>query len=419
MGPQGQGQGSGPGMGGGQGRRMGSGLGPGMSSSAAVRNLLQDIEPVLRGMTMTRTFFHPFYGEDMMIVAVPIVNPAGNITGAVILNSPVQGVNQFLGRVYWAVALIGLAAVVLTLFIARRLARGIARPLREMEETAAAMAEGRYDRRVTITTQDEIGQLGVSLNTLAQELGRFVERMEQMEKLRRDFVANVSHELRTPLTIIRGYSEALRDGTVNEQGQAERFTRLIVSETERLERLIHDLLDLSRLQAEQYVMEIEPIPLDEVALSVLTLLQEKAATKGVELTSRIEKNLPPIPGNGDRLVQLLLILLDNALKYTPTDGKISLALTRSAEEPDQPLLLEIHDNGAGIPAEDLPYIWERFYKVDKSHSREDQGTGLGLSIAREIIERHGAKVEVKSVVGQGTSFVLRFKTEQGRDLQAV
>lgn len=405
----------GQGMGGGQGRRMGSGQGSGVSSTAAVRNLLQDIEPVFRGQTMTRTFFHPYYGEDMMIVAVPITNPAGTINGAVILNSPVQGVNQFLGRVYWAVALIGLAAVVLTLFIARRLARGIAQPLHEMEETAAAMAEGRYDRRVTITSQDEVGQLGVSLNILAQELGRFVERMEQMEKLRRDFVANVSHELRTPLTIIRGYSEALRDGTVTEPGQAEKVTRLIVTETERLERLIHDLLDLSRLQAEQYVMEIEPIPLDEVALSVLTLLQEKAAAKGVELANRIEKSLPPIPGNGDRLVQLLLILLDNALKYTPAGGRITLNLALSSDRTEPELVLEIRDTGAGIPPEDLPFIWERFYKVDKAHSREDQGTGLGLSIAREIIERHGAKVAVESAVGGGTGFVVRFPivTAQG------
>ena len=348
-----------------------------MRSSTAVRNLLKDIEPVFAGQTLTRTFLHPYYNEDMMIVAVPIYNAAGAISGAVILNAPVQGVNDFLARVYMAIGVIGLLALGLTLLVVRRLSRGIVRPLKEMQETAAFMAEGRYDNRVKITSQDEVGQLGQSLNTLAQELGRFVERTEQMEKLRRDFVANVSHELRTPLTIIRGYTEALQDGTVTQPEQAQRFTKLIVGETERLERLISDLLDLSRLQAHQFVME---------------------------LVWNHAEMIPPIPGNGDRLVQLMLILLDNALKYTQPQGRVQVELSCA----EQTVTLGVSDDGAGIPAADLPFIWERFYKVDKAHTRENHGTGLGLSIAREIIERHGATATVSSEPGQGTSFVLQF-----------
>jgi signal transduction histidine kinase len=378
--------------------------GGGMRSSTAVRNLLKDIQPVFSGQVLTRTFFHPYYGEDMMIVAVPIINSSGATIGAVILNAPVQGVNRFLTQVYMAIGLIGLFALGLTLFIVRRLSRGIVRPLREMEETAASMAEGRYDKRVEITSEDEVGQLGSSLNTLAQELGRFVAHTEQMEKLRRDFVANVSHELRTPLTIIRGYTEALRDGTASEPEQTERFTKLIVSETERLERLINELLDLSRLQARQYVMEVEPIPLAEVVDSVVSLLKEKAAAKGVGLSWQADNIISPIPGNGDRLVQLMLILLDNALKYSQPTGKVSVTLV---QEQDQ-VIVTVADNGAGIPPEDLPFIWERFYKVDKAHSRENHGTGLGLSIAREIIDRHGAKATVESEPGKGTTFVLQF-----------
>ena len=384
----------------------------GMRSSTAVRNLLKDIEPVFAGQTLTRTFFHPYYGEDMMIVAAPIINAGGAASGAVILNAPVQGINDFLSRVYLAIGLIGLLALALTLFIVRRLSRGIVRPLREMEETAACMAEGRYDNRVKITSQDEVGQLGQSLNTLAQELARFVERTEQMEKLRREFVANVSHELRTPLTIIRGYTEALRDGTVTDPQQAERFTRLVVSETERLERLISDLLDLSRLQAKQFVMELESIPLAEVVDNVVAMLRGKYADKGVELIWHGVEKIPPIPGNGDRLVQLMLILLDNALKYTQAQGRVSVDL----QQADNLVTLTVTDNGAGIPAADLPFIWERFYKVDKAHTRENHGTGLGLSIAREIIERHGATVAVSSEPGQGTTFVLQFpaQTPQGQ-----
>jgi signal transduction histidine kinase len=374
------------------------------STSTAVRNLLKDIEPVFSGNILTRTFFHPYYNEDMMLVAVPIVNVGGAISGAVILNAPVQGVNDFLARVYMTIGVVGLLALGLTLLVVRRLSRGIVRPLKEMQETAAFMAEGRYDNRVKIASQDEVGQLGQSLNTLAQELGRFVERTEQMEKLRRDFVANVSHELRTPLTIIRGYTEALQDGTVTRPEQAQRFTKLIVGETERLERLISDLLDLSRLQASQFVMELEMIPLVEVVDNVVTMLRGKYAEKGVELIWHGAEMIPPIPGNGDRLVQLMLILLDNALKYTQPQGRVQVELNCA----DQTVTLVVSDDGAGIPAADLPFIWERFYKVDKAHTRENHGTGLGLSIAREIIERHGATVAVSSEPGTGTRFVLQF-----------
>ena len=391
-----------------QGTGMSGGAGSGgMRSSTAIRNLIKHIEPVFAGQEMTRTFFHPYYGEDMMIVAVPIANVNGAITGAVILNAPVKGVNDFLMRVYMAIGLIGLLALALTLFIVRRLSRGIVRPLREMEQTAACMAEGRYDNRVRITSEDEVGQLGQSLNTLAQELGRFVARSEQLEKLRRDFVANVSHELRTPLTIIRGYTEALRDGTVTDPSQKSRFTNLIVNETERLERLISDLLDLSRLQAQQFVMELEPIPLIEVVDNVVDMVRGKYADKGVELVWKHGEMIPPIPGNGDRLVQLMLILLDNALKYTQPQGKVTVDLQLA----ENMVMLTVADDGAGIPAADLPFIWERFYKVDKAHTRENHGTGLGLSIAREIIERHGATVAVTSEAGKGTTFVLQFPVQ--------
>ena len=401
--PEGMGRGMGPGRG--QQNQQNHGQGPGgMRSSTAVRNLLQDMAPVFRGEVLTRTFFHPYYGEDMMIVAVPVINAAGAASGAVILNAPVQGFNSFLTRVYLAIGLTGLLALALTLFIVRRLSRGIVKPLRAMEETAASMAEGCYDKRVEVTSRDEVGQLGESLNTLAQALSGFVARTEQTEKLRRDFVANVSHELRTPLTVIRGYTEALRDGTVTDPEQAERFTRLIVGETERLERLISDLLDLSRLQAEQYSMEVEPIPLDEIIDSVVGMLRVKAKEKGVTLHWDHDGRIPPISGNGDRLIQLMLILLDNAVKYTPDGGAISIDL----KHVDGQAVVTVSDTGVGIPSEDLPFIWERFYKVDKAHTRDNHGTGLGLAIAREIIDRHAAKVAVNSGEKQGTTFVLTF-----------
>ena len=412
------GQTYGPGMGMGPGRGKnqpgddsGPGMGRKMKNSAALRVLLQDFAPVFQGEILTRTFFHPYYEEEMMMVAVPVVNTAnGATTGAVILNAPMQGLNSFLTRIYLAIAVIGVLALILTLLIVRRLSRGIVRPLRDMEATAAAMAEGCYDRRVVTSSRDEVGQLGESLNKLARELAGFVSRTQQMEKVRRDFVANVSHELRTPLTIIRGYTEALRDGTVTDPEQTANFNRLIVTETERLERLINDLLDLSRLQSGNAVMDVEPIPLADVVDNVVGLLQSKAAALGIAIEWR-RSEVPPIQGNGDRLVQLLLILLDNAMKYTPSGGKVTVRL----ESLPGKMSLTVADTGKGIPEEDLPFIWDRFYKVDKAHSRASQGTGLGLAIAKEIVERHGAGITVTSAENCGTQFVVEFVSVNNRE----
>lgn len=400
---RGPGMGMGPGKG--QGMRRNEGQSPGnMRSSPEARSMLKELEPVFKGETLTRTFLHPYYEEEMMIVAVPLLKSDGTVNGVIVLNAPVQGLNDFLHRLYVAVSLTGLLALVLTLFVATRLSRSISRPLRDMQETAASMARGAYDRRVEITSQDEVGQLGQSLNVLANELGVFVAQTHQAEQLRREFVANVSHELRTPLTVIRGYTEALRDGTVTDPVQAQKYQQLIVTETERLERLIRDLLDLGRLQSGHYKLALEPVPLPDIVDSVLLMLRPQAEEKGVSLQAEFEEAMPTIVGNGDRLTQLLLIFLHNALKYTPFGGKIGLRAWRQEET----VVLEIADTGAGIPAEDIPRIWDRFYKVDKAHTREDEGTGLGLAIAREIIERHGASVDLTSVPGQGTKVTLRF-----------
>ena len=378
----------------------------GMRSSTAVRNLLKDIEPVFAGQTLTRTFFHPYYGEDMMIVAAPIINAGGAASGAVILNAPVQGINDFLSRVYLAIGLIGLLALALTLFIVRRLSRGIVRPLREMEETAACMAEGRYDNRVKITSQDEVGQLGQSLNTLAQELARFVERTEQMEKLRREFVANVSHELRTPLTIIRGYSEAIVDGTVVDQVQIDSFLHMVRDEAVRLERLIKSLLEMSKLQTAESGHSFTSVRLTEVIQHVQQMMLPLAEAKQIALLVETDPDLLPVAGDRDRLIQLLLILADNAVKYTPSGGAVTLSLKQTETGV---VRCRVQDSGIGIPAEDLPYIWERFYKVDKSHRQDEGGAGLGLAIARQIIDLHKATVSVTSELGAGTRIDLDFK----------
>ncbi|MDT8901422.1 sensor histidine kinase [Anaeroselena agilis] len=354
------------------------------------------------GQTWAKTYYHPYYEENMLIVAVPLIRQNGTVNGTVMINAPIEEIDNFLQHIYKYLSYAGVVAILFAVVLAAYMARGIARPLRAMRETAAALAGGNYDQRITVTTSDEVGDLGQSLNSLAHDLGEYVRRMELADKMRRDFVANVSHELRTPLTIMRGYNQALQDGTVTDCGQVRKYHRVMGDEILRLEKLIAELLDLSQLQANGAGLEIEQVSLAEVVDNVSTLLKQKSEEKGVTVVIQIDPSVPSVQGDGDRLTQLVLILMDNALKFTQPGGQIAARLIAG----DDGVSLSVADTGAGIPVEDLPHIWERFYKADKS--RSSGGTGLGLAIARQIIELHGATVEVTSACGDGTTFTIRF-----------
>lgn len=398
-------------MGRGPGWRMNGGPGPGsfgppgmgFQTQGGIYAIIDQLDPVYNGNIWTKTFNNPYYGEKMLVVAVPITLANGQVGGAVLLHAPVASIDAFMQHIYYYIGGAGLLAVLLALLVVNYLASHIVYPLKAMQKTAGAMARGDYNTLVKVETSDEVGRLGLALNSLARDLASYITKLNQMEKLRRDFVANVSHELRTPLTIIRSYNEALLDGTVDNPKQINKYYCLVRDEAVRLERLINDLLDLSRLQSAKTVIDKEKLPLPAVAASVVHMLEQQAQQKEIHLLANTQE-APAIWGNGDRITQLLLILLDNAIKYTPSGGTVTLTTFTDGDA----ATVEIADTGTGIPAEDLPYIWERFYKVDKSHCRDDSGTGLGLAIAKQIIELHQATVKVTSQIGQGTTITIWF-----------
>lgn len=356
------------------------------------------------GAAWEKIVYHPYYEENMLVVGVPLT--ADNRTlGTVLIHAPLAGFDAFLSRIYWYLAAAGAVSVLVTIFIANYLAAGIIRPLKSMRTVAAAMAGGDYTARVRVTANDEVGDLSRSLQALGKALTDFVGKTEQTDKLRRDFVANVSHELRTPLTIIRGYNEALLDGTVQEPGQVARYHQIMRDEAVRLEKLIAGLLELSQLEARTAAFETEKVSLSEIVQNIVVMFGPRSLAQGISIITDIAGDMPDITGNGDRLTQLVVILLDNALKFTPPGGRICVTAAAAGAG----AVLTIADTGAGIPAEDLPYIWERFYKADKAHTRTGGGTGLGLAIAREIISLHGAAAEVTSAPGQGTIFAIKFR----------
>lgn len=353
-----------------------------------------------RGQIWSKTYYHPYYEENMLIVAVPLEQSDGSVSGTVMIHAPIEEINGFLRQVYYYLGTAGVIAILCAMLIASYLSRGIVRPLKAMQETAAAMANGDYSVRIQTYLDDEIGAMGQSLNSLAHDLGIYVNKMEKVDTMRRDFVANVSHELRTPLTIMRGYNQAFRDGTISEPKLVAKYHAVMSEEINRLEHLITELLDLSQLQSQGIQLEVEQVSLAEIIANVITLVSQRSLEKGVTIIEEVPTDAPSVMGDGNRLTQLVLILVDNALKFTPADGRITCSLR--VKEDSQ--TIRISDTGMGIGEEDLPYIWERFYKADKS--RSSGGTGLGLAIAKQIVALHGGSLEVASELGKGTTFTV-------------
>jgi two-component system phosphate regulon sensor histidine kinase PhoR len=227
-----------------------------------------------------------------------------------------------------------------------------------------------------------------------------ITRLKELEKIRQDFVANVSHELRTPLTTIKGYAETLLEGALKEP-VASQFVQVIKRHTDRLTKIVEDLLTLSKIESREFQLKKEKVSIDELTEDVLGFVKEAAERKKITL-SRVEIS-PFLDVTADRhsLEQLLVNLLDNAIKYTPEGGKVTIS---ASEKDPREVEISVHDNGIGIPKEDLPRIFERFYRVDKGRSQELGGTGLGLSIVKHLVQAHGGRVWVESQIGKGTTF---------------
>ena len=233
-----------------------------------------------------------------------------------------------------------------------------------------------------------------------------ITQLRQRERIRRDFVANVSHELRTPLTAIKGYAETLSDGAFDDRETSARFIGIISSHADRLNRLLDDLLDLSRLESEQMEVELEPCRLKSLVDNCVASLGQTAAQKRIAVSGDIPPDIQ-VTCDARLIEQALVNLLDNAVKYTPEDGQVRVGTRPVGGER---IAVYVKDTGIGIPSEDLDRVFERFYRVDKGRSRDMGGTGLGLAIVRHIAEAHGERVSVESVLGKGTTFSLELRS---------
>jgi len=254
---------------------------------------------------------------------------------------------------------------------------------------------------IPVESEDEIGTLAGTFNTMASQLEATLFELTQAEQLRRDFVANVSHELRTPLTSVRSYAETLLDNTDIPDEMRDDFLHVILNESDRMTKIVSDLLDLSRLDSGKG-LDFEMFSIEKSVRDVYAAVVLEAERRGQHIELELEYNMPEIRGDKARIEQVIMNIMTNAIKYTPEGGYIHIACGTSKKN----AWVRISDTGVGIPEEDLPHVFDRFYRVDKARSRASGGTGLGLSIANEIVERHGGKIAVKSRQGQGSAFTV-------------
>ena len=227
-----------------------------------------------------------------------------------------------------------------------------------------------------------------------------ITSLRQLEKIRKDFVANVSHELRTPISSIKGYAETLVDGALEDKENARDFIKIIYSDSDRLARLIDDLLDLSKIESDKFGITLKACSLKPIVIRVTSGLQKQAQDKEIIIKIEIPKDMPDILADEVRITQVLLNLIDNAIKYNQQKGIITI----SAREKNEFVQVDVSDTGIGVSDKDLPRLFERFYRVDKARSRELGGTGLGLSIVKHIVSAHHGEVSVQSILGRGSTF---------------
>ena len=288
------------------------------------------------------------------------------------------------------------AAAIVSYFVSRR----ILAPVREIMTASREMVSGRYSRRVGIVGTDELSALAHNFNTMAASLEHTEERRQQL-------IADMAHELRTPLTTIKSYMEGLQDGVVPaEPGTYE----LVNREATRLARLVQDLEELSMAEAQQLNLRLISVRAGDLVEATVSRIRPQYQEKGVQMETSVIEPLPSIFVDEDRIIQVILNLLGNALQHTPTGGRVRVEVSCNREE----LHLAVTDTGEGIAAEHLPHVFDRFYRSDRSRSRLSGGSGLGLTIARHIVESHGGRIWAESNgVGKGSRFSFALPVPKG------
>lgn len=370
------------------------------SESIASEAVLEQLGYIQSGLEIAVTNLFPTeLGERIMTIGVPWTYMNGRVVGAVLLHIPVEQLQVSFWRMLPQATFPASVSILLGVLLAFLVARSQTLPIREIDSAVREFSTGDLSRRIELNCGGELEQLGDSINKMAEELSG-------LEQSRRSFVANVSHELRSPMTSMKGYVQAMLDGTIIEEDRPK-YLRIVLDETNRLTDLVRDLLDLSRLDSGRIPLETAPFDANELMRRMLLRFEQRIDEKHIDVVIDFAEDPCFAMGDVSRINQVISNFIDNSVKFM--NGETGILTIRTVRT-DKHVRFCVQDNGPGISEADLPHIFDRFYKADKAHT-SGLGTGLGLSICKSIIQQHGSRIEVLSVPGK-TSFSFELLTAE-------
>jgi len=351
-----------------------------------------ELQPVMEGETIILSGnFNPYNPETMLIAGHPIT--LGNsIIGVALVSISMAELEAAITGMH-RITLVSLAvAVLFGSILIYMSSRAITRPLRQMNEAAGIIAGGVFEKRIPIRSKDEVGQLATQFNTMAESL-------HVQEQIRRSFIANLSHDIRSPLTSILGFMKAIQDGTVPPEQQPY-YINIVLDETERLIKLSNDLLDIHRLQDTGLELNKTNFDINKLIRKTIMGFEQRATEKKITVTSRFAHETDMVHADEDKIQRSLHNLIDNAVKFTPEEGEITVETTLTGKK----VSVSVTDNGRGMDAEEQKHVFDRFFKGDSSRNEDKRGSGLGLSIAQEFIRAHGEGITLESTHKKGSTF---------------
>ena len=334
-------------------------------------------------------------GEKILAVTTIIAKPSSNYSALRFVAS-LELIDDQINGVMAVSLTVSVFILLVVTFMGVYFVKSICVPLGKIGSTAKKLAKGDFSERIPVVSGDEIGQLSRAFNEMADEL-------ENSEQIKNDFISSVSHELRTPLTAIKGWSETLESGYDPETFR--KGMKVITGETKRLEQMVEDLLDFSRIQSGHFTLQLTTIDLIAELEDAILIYIDKAKKENISLSYNEPEFMCAVVGDKNRLRQVFINIIDNALKYTEAGGSIEV----EAQKTDSAVTVSVSDTGAGIAPDDLPKVKQKFYKANKTK----HGSGIGLAVADEIITRHGGTLEIDSELGKGTTVTITLPLKTG------
>lgn len=349
-------------------------------------------QQLLAGNEVTNIGYEKRFERQIISVILPFTDQ-NRLEGIIYLYYPLAKISELAKEEVILLITGAVMFLIIAAFFVYQGMRRLLQPLANLQQAVNQMAAGDYQTRVEVTSKDELGSLSSAFNQMASSI-------QQEDEAQKSFLATVSHELRTPISYVKGYSEAIKNGLIDEHKRDEAI-QLIARESARMERLTNELMQLARKDEVGQSIEADPLVLAETIRDALSLLEQKAKAKNIQIDQRLDEDLIVI-GDEEKLKQVFINIVENAIHYSPENARVII----ESKQINQEVQISIIDVGIGIPSEDLPHLTERFYRVNKARSRSDGGSGLGLSIVDQIVKQHQGSLKINSKLQQGTSVIV-------------